>query len=358
MRKKFWKGLSGVMLCMTVLLLSAGCGSVAEERNTLGEVYDIESGDLFEVYLDGIAEGSIYFDTCGEDESEIRKTRKYGKEILTMELGQELSERGKSQELLFDAMLSYDKEEKGKMDQRLSISQYEDYIAVTQATGQEEKTYYYETNIDIQEAFSRLREMIHATKQEEFWEQEDMYLSKKPVVYLYPEKEMDIQVKLSGIDLTCTYPDYKDGWEVTAEPDGTIYTKDGTREYYCLYYEGKVNLPKERESGFIVEKEEYQSFLEEKLEILGLNEKEAQEFIIYWLPIMQEHDRLFVHFTEQEILDEKVPLRVTPKPDTLIRVFMQFSEVKKGQKVREQQLKRVERKGYSVIEWGGSFLIG
>ena len=43
----------------------------------------------------------------------------------------------------------------------------------------------------------------------------------KPVIYLYPEVETQVTVKMdySG-KLTCTYPAYNDGWQVTAAPDG------------------------------------------------------------------------------------------------------------------------------------------
>ena len=45
----------------------------------------------------------------------------------------------------------------------------------------------------------------------------------KPVIYLYPEKETDVTVKISlDGELTCTYPAYDDGWKVTAQPDGTL----------------------------------------------------------------------------------------------------------------------------------------
>jgi hypothetical protein len=50
---------------------------------------------------------------------------------------------------------------------------------------------------------------------------------RKPVIYLYPTQQEMVSVKLnfSG-QLTCTYPDYKNGWKVSASPDGTL-TKNG-----------------------------------------------------------------------------------------------------------------------------------
>ena len=50
---------------------------------------------------------------------------------------------------------------------------------------------------------------------------------KKPVIYLYPESTTDVTVKLDYAgEITCTYPEYKDGWKVTASPDGPL--KDAT----------------------------------------------------------------------------------------------------------------------------------
>ena len=42
-------------------------------------------------------------------------------------------------------------------------------------------------------------------------------LSAKPVLYLYPEEETEVTVTLDfDGTLTSTYPDYGDGWTVTA----------------------------------------------------------------------------------------------------------------------------------------------
>ena len=50
----------------------------------------------------------------------------------------------------------------------------------------------------------------------------------KPVIYLYPEEETAVTVKLDYAGaLTCTYPAYGDGWTVTARPDGTLTDNAG-----------------------------------------------------------------------------------------------------------------------------------
>lgn len=183
----------------------------------------------------------------------------------------------------------------------------------------------------------------------------------KPIIYLYPEKSMDIHVAVKNIDFTTVYPAYDRGWLVRAEQDGTLHlyqkdkkTLDRGREYYALYYEGYPEWEPDWNSGFTVEKKDYERFLEEKLRILGLSDREAQEFIVYWLPQMEKYPAVDVQFTEQSLLDREVPLNITPKPDTLIRVFMQWRRHRDGENLPEQKLFPVARVGYTGVEWGGS----
>jgi|LSQX01.1.fsa_nt_gb hypothetical protein len=54
----------------------------------------------------------------------------------------------------------------------------------------------------------------------------------KPVIYLYPEEKTDVSVKLDyNGELFVTYPNYNNGWNVTAYPDGTIINKADNEEY-------------------------------------------------------------------------------------------------------------------------------
>ena len=44
---------------------------------------------------------------------------------------------------------------------------------------------------------------------------------KKPIIYLYPTEEMDVKVELGFPEnITCSYPSYKNGWTVSANPNG------------------------------------------------------------------------------------------------------------------------------------------
>ncbi len=106
--------------------------------------------------------------------------------------------------------------------------------------------------------------------------------------------------------------------------------------------------------GFVVKGQDTISFLEEKLEILGLNEREANEFIIYWLPQMENNKYNYIRFESIEKINEYMPLEIEPKPDSLIRVLMLFKPLEKEIQVNEQELITPQRTGYTVVEWGGS----
>ena len=177
----------------------------------------------------------------------------------------------------------------------------------------------------------------------------------KPIIYLYPENTTEVTVKLENTEkITCSYPEYKEEWKVVAESDGTLTDVKTQRKLYALYWEGKDMLPPEMTEGFIVKGQDTIEFLEEKLEILGLNEKEAQEFIIYWLPKMQNNSYNYIRFATIEEINNYMPLELSVEPDTLIRVLMQYKPLDEYIEVKEQKLITPERKGFTVVEWGGT----
>ena len=175
----------------------------------------------------------------------------------------------------------------------------------------------------------------------------------KPVIYLYPQEETEVSVKLllDG-QLTCTYPAYSDGWQVTAAPDGTLTDKQG-QTYNYLYWEGTVNTQWDMTEGFCVKGEDTAAFLEESLEKLGLTRKEANEFIVYWLPLMEQNPYNIISFQTATYTDA-AQLDITPAPDTVIRVFMTWQASDYSIRLLPQKLTAPEREGFTVVEWGGT----
>lgn len=177
----------------------------------------------------------------------------------------------------------------------------------------------------------------------------------KPVLYLYPEQEMPVAVKLTpNGGLTCTYPVYNNGWQVMAAPDGTLTDSRG-QTYNYLYWEGDVLAQYDLSKGFCVAGEDTAAFLEEALEKLGLTRREANEFIVYWLPLMQENPYNIISF-QTDAYTDAAPLQITPAPDTLIRVFMTWKASAVPVVIEPQTLDAPTRTGFTAIEWGGTQL--
>ena len=180
-------------------------------------------------------------------------------------------------------------------------------------------------------------------------------IMKKPIIYIYPEEETEVTVKLENPEnLTHTYPKYEDGWKVIAKPNGDLTDLKTGRNLYALYWEGINTVTPNTNKGFIVKGEDTIEFLEEKLEILGLNEREANEFIIYWLPKLESNKYNFIRFQTEEEINNNMPLEITPEPETIIRVVMEYKGIENPIKVQEQRLETPERTGYTVVEWGGT----
>ena len=174
----------------------------------------------------------------------------------------------------------------------------------------------------------------------------------KPVIYLYPEQEQKVSVRLDyDGELTCTYPEYGDGWNVTAAPDGTITDENG-QEYNYLYWEGKNGQEYDFSEGFCVAGEDTAEFLEDALNRLGLTRREANEFIVYWLPRMEQNEYNLISF-QNEAYTDHVRLSIQPEPDTVIRVFVAYKPLENYQEIPEQSLSAPERDGFTVVEWGG-----
>ena len=185
-------------------------------------------------------------------------------------------------------------------------------------------------------------------------ETEEPILYAKPVIYLYPEEEMQIDVKLNyDGTLTSTYPNYENGWTVIAHPNGRLLSPDGQREYYCLFWEGVANNDYDLSSGFVVAGADTEKFLEESLATLGLSDKEANEFIIYWLPRMEHNAYNLISF-QQEKYTDIAKLDINPAPDSVLRVFMAWQAIDEPVEIEPQPLPSFERKGFTVVEWGGA----
>ena len=191
----------------------------------------------------------------------------------------------------------------------------------------------------------------------------------KPVLYVYPEREQSLTVSLEVEgELGTVYPapdalettdrGTQASWTVTASPDGTL-TDQGGRTYPSLFWDGEMTL-EAPEQGFIVAREDAVVFLEEKLALLGLTDKEAADFITYWAPRIRANEYTFVSFdassytarARYSFTDEAGAL---VEPDTFIRVFMTIRAADANEVVTPQVFGPTPtRSGFTAVEWGGT----
>lgn len=175
----------------------------------------------------------------------------------------------------------------------------------------------------------------------------------KPVIYLYPEKDTEVSVKV-GADITKSEPLYpQSGWAVLAHPSGQLEYQGKT--YPNLFWEGtgKGFYPNLTDYGFVVAQKDLIYTLKSQLKSLGLNTQESADFMEFWtekLPV-SPYVRLTWLGTTQ--MNELAPLSVTPRPDTTIRIFLDFSGLDKPINLISQKLSAPPRRGFTLVEWGG-----
>lgn len=182
--------------------------------------------------------------------------------------------------------------------------------------------------------------------------------SAKPVIYLYPETTEEVSVQLIyPWKLTTLYPEFNkaDGWNVTAHPDGRVFIWE--KEYSYLFREGvESSQTYDLTQGFVVKDTDAAEFLREKLAHLGLTPKEYNEMIVYWLPYLEQNPYNLVHFATKAEYDEKVPLTISPTPDSVLRVFIVIAPVNSSYQAAPQVLTPTVRDGFTVVERGGTYL--
>lgn len=176
----------------------------------------------------------------------------------------------------------------------------------------------------------------------------------KPVIYLYPTTTSDVSVKLDPRGgFSYTEPDYDQGWFVRATPDGTLTNHADGQTYPYLFWEGRGGIYETPKAGFLVAQQDVHTFLVDSLAKLGLNAQETADFIEFWEPRMQGSPYYRVSFMGRPVMDMLAPLTVTPKPDTIIRILMDYEPLAAPVDIPPQTLRAPAREGFTVVEWGG-----
>ena len=182
------------------------------------------------------------------------------------------------------------------------------------------------------------------------------WVARKPVIYLYPKEtsKISVSIKLNNAKFTSTYPKISNwNWTVLSTSKSKITNLADNKKYSYLFWEAEKEwwFELDIEKSHCIANKEICSYLEKSLKTLGLNTKESNDFMVYWLPILEKNPFSVIEWKTTEYTD-MAKLDIVPKPDTIIRVFMVFKKSDKDIKTWNPKILKNKRKWFSVIEWG------
>lgn len=179
---------------------------------------------------------------------------------------------------------------------------------------------------------------------------------RKPILYLYPEEATDVQVRLDlDGQITHSYPRYPStGWSMQAQSNGELIDPKTGKSYYALYWEAEDSYHFPIQTGFVVPGRDTEAFLDSALAEIGLNRREAQEFVMYWLPELEKNNYNLIHFAQDEY-SKRNRLHISPEPQSLLRLLMVYSPLQSPIDLAKQVFAPFERKGFTAVEWGGKY---
>ncbi len=192
------------------------------------------------------------------------------------------------------------------------------------------------------------------------------YCAAKPVIYLYPEKPMFVNVKITTpgrfVDHIPPLEFFGNdngvaiaGWTgVMAYPSGDLFYKNSN--YKELFYDTSLSYVKAPDHGIFIERRNLKNELSKFVKGLGLNDWEAEEFTSYWVPKLYGLNKKYI-FTSVVDQGEKMrvdKVEITPTPDTFIEFMAYFNGVDEVFASKPLTLSKApERKGFTAVEWGG-----
>lgn len=176
----------------------------------------------------------------------------------------------------------------------------------------------------------------------------------KPVVYLYPSTAQSVDVRV-GADVKVSEPLYPSGgWRnVWAEPSGAL-TYQGV-SYESLFWEGPgYGVYPSIVNGTVVRRADAERTMWQQLAQQGLQAKEIADFMAFWTPRIPDKPYIRLTWLTTAQMNQLAPLTVLPRPDTVIRVFLDMSGYDESIALPRQLLAPAPaRHGFTVVEWGG-----
>lgn len=190
------------------------------------------------------------------------------------------------------------------------------------------------------------------------YQRNDMFLRGgcgKPVVYLYPPAPTLVNVNVDA-DITKSDPYYQKGigWQNVLALPGSRLLYDG-KGYDSLFWEGFGHgiYPDVSTVGTVVPKNQVVPTIRTQLKMQGLNQKEVSDFLSFWQPKLPGTPYTRLTWLSTAQMNQLAPLNISPRPQTLIRTFLDFQGLTKPEKLQPQTFTTPARNGFTVVEWGG-----
>jgi hypothetical protein len=173
----------------------------------------------------------------------------------------------------------------------------------------------------------------------------------KPNIYIYPNEQSDLSVKLSfpkGGWVVASEPEYGTGWNFNVDTAGLI-----NNTYSFLFYESTQPDVWQINFGWILQTDSLELFFRQNMAEYGFKGSEIDDFIEYWIPRLDDYLFYLIYPQTKSIIDDVIQLDFSKQPENILRLFY----VIKGQNQLQDKLtvptiESFKREGYFVTEWG------
>jgi hypothetical protein len=188
-----------------------------------------------------------------------------------------------------------------------------------------------------------------------------------PAIWIYPRdrtQEVDVEVALrfNGVGfMTSSTPDYNELWRIHIDPKvpfnrySSTFVDDAWVPF--LDYDGFRDGRFQTDKGWSVENDKDKLILWHRtiLAEYGFTETEIDDINYSYVRMLLNRRYKERHFLvypqDASIVDASVSLQVTPKPDSVSRLWLYFVPVDEVPKnLDPPSIRRVRRDGYAVIE--------
>jgi hypothetical protein len=174
-------------------------------------------------------------------------------------------------------------------------------------------------------------------------------LERKPVIYLYSDRDLTAQVRLEPEQaITVSEPVYQPGKGWWAEiRNGSL---NGKGDF--LFYEALVpDSVWQKNEGYVIRAAYREQDMTFMLGQYGFNEKETADFIDYWANHLTGVVDYVFYPQETDAVDRAMPLYISPEPDEVNRIWF-YAEPLVSAPEPVAYPEKIVRGGFHVVEWG------